>query len=453
MTQTTTTIPVVVDEANQLFEALAGDLNVKLDLPDLTLPTDFQLPSEANNPAYKALDPISVEQLTTKVVGGTGVFDALMASINVHMAGQYEKGRITGGDYAKAYQGAILGAMQFGVQFLLGKDQAYLSNLLTQAQVQLAQAQKVKAAAEIQIARAQVQQMAFTSIEMRFKAYSSRNEYANTKMALVTNYNNVLTSEAQALLTSEQVDSQRAQTKDTLADGTVVAGVIGVEKSIKEAEKETALEQTDSARAQTKDTLRDGKPIGGIAAVDKAFKLAQQDQMENQGKLTLEQVETQRAQTKDTLTTGGAIGGLMGVEKQTKVVALNLVTEQVETQRAQTWDTHSNGSAISGILAVEKSMKTNQALLVKEQYETQRGQTRATLSTGETVVGVIGAQTKLYNQQVISYQRDAESKYAKLMLDTWTARKTIDEGVAVPANIDSPAINTMMQTYRSNLSL
>lgn len=404
---TQTTIPEVATEANTLFTALAGDLDVNLALPDLTLSTDFPLPDETDNPAYAELDPLTIAQLTTGVVNGTGVFDELMAAMNSQLSAQYEKGRITGGDFAKVYLGGIQSAMQTGLQFLLSRDQTYLANLQTQANIQLAQAQKVRAMADVEIARAQIQQMAYTSLDMRFKAYTSRNEYALSKMNLVVGYNGILTSEAQALLTGEQVDAARAQTKDTLVDGSPILGVIGMEKGIKEVEKQVALEGLDTARASTKDTLLDGSAIGGTTAVDKEIKEAQR----------------------------------------------GLVVEQTESQRAQTWDLHSDGSNIVGILAAEKALKTNQAKLVMEQYESQRGQTRATLSTGETVVGVLGAQTKLYNQQVTSYQRDAESKFAKLMLDTWTARKTIDEGVAVPANIDTPAINTMVQTYRTNLDL
>lgn len=410
----THTIPAVATEANALFEALAGDLNINLGLPDLVLSTDFQIPNEQGNPAYIPLDPITVAQLTTRDVAGTGVFDAVMAAMNVQMATQYEKGRITGGDYAKVYLGAMESAMQHGVHFLLSKDQVHLANLQAQANIQLAQAQKVRALADIEIARAQIQQMAFTSMEMRFKAYTARNDYALSKMNLVVGYNSILTSEGQAKLTTEQVDSARAQTKDTLLDGTPVLGVIGMDKSVKEVQQQTALEQLDVARAQTKDTLLNGDPVKGITAIERAFKAAQQAQMEHQSTLTLEQVESQRAQTRDTLTTG---------------------------------------EAVSGILAHEKLLKAAQAKLVSEQYESQRGQTRGTLSTGETVVGVLGAQTLLYNQQVVSYKRDAESKYLKLLLDTWTARKTIDDGVAVPANIDTAAINTAVQTYRGNLSL
>lgn len=448
-----TTIPEVATEANSLFTALAGDLNIDLALPDLVLPTDFELPPEAGNPAYAPLEPLTVEQLTTKEVNGTGVFDAIMASINAQMAVQYEKGRITGGDYAKVYLGAIQYGMQFGTQFLLSKDQAYLQNLQLQETVRLTQAQRVRAEADLQIARAQIQQMAFTSAEMRFKAYTARNAYAASKMDLVTGYNQILTSEAQLKLVAEQVDSQRAQTKDTLTDGTPVLGTIGMDKAIKEAQQQTALENLDSARAQTKDTLLNGDPISGIVAVEKAFKEAQQIQMEHQGQLTLEQVETARANTRDTLTTGEAIGGLMLVEKQIKMAQKNLVSEQAESQRAQTWEQHTDGTAIQGILANEKLLKAAQTKLVTEQYESQRGQTRGTLSTGEIVSGVLGAQTKLYNQQVTSYQRDGEHKFLKTLLDTWTARKTIDEGVAVPANIDTPAIDAVVQSTRTKLDM
>jgi hypothetical protein len=455
-----TTIPEVVTEATDLYTQLTSDLSPNLALPELVLPTDFQMPAEAGNPAYTTLDPITVAELTTGTVGGTGVFDAVMAAMNAQMGTQFEKGRITGGDYAKVYLGAIQSAMQFGVQFLLSKDQAYLANLQAQANIQLAQAQKVRAMADIEIARAQVQQMAFTSIEMRFKAYSARNEYAMSKMNLVVGYNGILTSEAQVTLTGEQVDSQRAQTKDTLIDGSPVFGMIGMDKSIKEAQQQTALEQLDTARAQTKDTLLSGATISGLVAVDKAFKEAQQLQMEKQGlltqeqvTLTKEQVETARASTRDTLTTGEAIGGMMLVEKQIKLAQKTLTEEQAETQRAQTWELHSDGSVIQGILANEKLLKAAQVKLVSEQYESQRGQTRGTLSTGEVVIGVLGAQTQLYSQQVTSYKRDAESKYMKLLLDTWTARKTIDEAVAVPVNIDTSAIDSAIQTYRGNLTL
>lgn len=394
------TIPEVAESANDLYTALTTDLSgIDLNLPELELPTDFELPDE-DGPAYQDLVPITIDDLTTKELDGTGVFDSIMASLNVHMAAQFEEGRITGGDYAKVYLGAVQGAMQFGVQFLLGKDRAYLENLRLQAEVQTAQINRTRAVAEFHMARAQIQKMQYDALHARFLAYTTRNQYATSKMDLVTGYNGIVASEHQINLVIEQVDAARAQTKDTLADGSAVQGVIAQDKALKEAQVETQLEGLDTARAQTKDTLLDGTEVGGLVALQK---------------------ETARS--------------------------------AMEAQRAQTYDSHTDGSPMGGMVKAEIALKTNQGKLVLEQYEAQRGQTRGTLSTGETVVGVLGAQTKLYEQQVTSYKRDGESKALKLLLDTWTARKTIDEGVAVPANIDTPAINTAVAAYLNNLDI
>lgn len=483
----------VATEANALYSALASDLNINLDLPALTLPTDFEVPSEVGNPAYANIDPLTLEQLTTKVVGGSGVFDGLMAAVNAHLTEQHKANRITGADYAKVYMGSINAVMQFGVQFLLGKDRAHWENLNLQAQLQLAQAQKVRAMADVQVARAQIQQMQFATADAQLKAYTSRNQYALSKMELVNGYNGVLQTEAQIKLISEQYEVQRAQTRDTHEDGTAIVGLLGKEKALRDAQVLTAEEELDSARAQTKDTLRNGQPISGLVAIDRDFKEAQKIHMVKQGELISEQVEAAhaqisdtkkdgitpiagllavekllksaqekqvreqyeatRAQTRNTLSDGSVVSGILGVEKEIKLAQKTLTIEQTETQRAQTWETHLDGTPIQGIAKYEKDLKSAQSKLVLEQYESQRGQTRGTLSTGEVVVGLIGTQTRLYEQQITSYKRDAESKFSKMLLDTWTARKTIDEGVAVPGQIDTTAIDTALSAYKNNLDL
>lgn len=326
----THTINAVATDANSLFTALAADMSVDLNLPTLTFETNFPLPGSVGNPAYTEVAPINISALTSGSVNGTGVFDVMMRAMSAQLEDQAKKNRITGAEYAKVYLGGLNAVMQYGVQFLLGKDRAFWENLQLQAAVRLAQAQELRAQADIQIARATIQQMAFSVAETKLKAGVARNQYALTKMQLVTGYNDVLKREAEITLANEQIDSARASTKDTLRDGVT--------------------------------------PIAGIAIKERLLKDAQQK-------------------------------------------------------------------------------------LVLEQYESQRGQTRGTLSTGETVVGLIGTQTRLYEQQITSYKRDAESKYSKMVLDTWVARKTIDEGVAVPSEIDTVALNQVLAAYKLNLSL
>ncbi|MGV8863302.1 MAG: hypothetical protein ACOH2T_19310 [Pseudomonas sp.] len=401
------TIPEIALEANELYTALAGDLDITINLPELVVSTEFPAPNEAGNPAYELLPRITVDDLTTASVSGTGVFDVMMRAVTAQVTEQFEKGRITGADFAKTFLGAMTAVMEFGTSFLINKDRAYLENLKIQEEVKASQILRITALANLEIARTKIQQSILETAMFKFKAHTNRNEYATSKMELVDAYHKVNTSEEQLNLLFEQIDAARAQTKETLANGQSIGGLLALDKQLKSAQAETAGEALDTARAQTKETLKGG----------------------------------------------GAILGLVAIEKLTKEAQRRLVEEQVETARASTWETHVNGTPIEGIAKYEKELKQAQSKLVLEQYEAQRGQTRGTLSTGEAVIGLVGAQTRLYEQQIISYKRDAETKGLKMVMDSWIARKTIDEGVAVPSIIDTPSLNLKMTTFMANLAL
>jgi hypothetical protein len=53
---------------------------------------------------------------------GTGVFDMLIAAINKNIEIQYQKGRITGSDYADVYLGGVQAVLQQSVQWVLQVD-------------------------------------------------------------------------------------------------------------------------------------------------------------------------------------------------------------------------------------------------------------------------------------------------------------------------------------------
>lgn len=447
----THTIPEVATEANLLFTELAGDLDINLTFPQLDLNTDFEIPP--GGPVDATIDPISLDQLTSGVVDGTGIFDVMMKAFTAHIETQSTKGRISSADYAKVYLGGVQTIMEQSIQFLMNKDRSYWDALLVQQNIKLARAQEVRARADIEIAKAAIQQSYYEASLSKLKAYAARNEYAKTKMDLVTGYNEILTSEQQMKLIHEQVDTARAQTKETLQDGTPILGLMDQERIYKEAqiaqmEEQGALtrEQVDVNRAQTKNTLSDGSSVAGILADEKQLKKAQA-QMAN------EQYELARAQIRDTLSTGDPIKGMAAVDKAIKLAQKGLTEEQHDAARAQTKDTLNNGAPVTGIMQYEKDLKAAQAKLVLEQYESQRGQTMGTRSDGMAVIGLIGAQTDLYKQQVVSYKRDAETKMVKMVLDTWTARKTIDEGVQVPTAIDTISIEQMVGALKQNLQL
>lgn len=428
------TIPGVISDANTLHEGLIDDLDFAIDVPDVVIDTDIPMPPE-DGPLFDEIPKISLADLTDGDPDGQGTFDKLMLSVDSHLKTQYESGRIQGSDYAKVYVGSIQTTLQQAVEFLTTKDRAYWETINAQATAQIALANRSRAIAEVKTAQLNLQIAQYEAIRIKLATHTATNEYALSKMRLVEGYNSIVLSENQNKLTGEQYEAARAQTQDTRSDGSAISGIIGVEKEMREAQMLTSREELDTARAQTKETLLDGQPIAGLVAISKQTAEAQLDLTQAQVDLSGAQLELTNAQK--TL-----------VDAQT-----TNAEEQADATRAQTKDTLRLGGAITGIVAEEKKLRAAQVSLVNEQIETARGQTRNTLTTGETVAGLVGAQTKLYDQQITSYKRDAESKYLRMIVDTWVARKTIDEGTPLPAMLDTTALNDALVASKTNLGL
>lgn len=94
-----------------------------------------------------------------------------------------------------------------------------------------------------------------------------------------------------------------------------------------------------------------------------------------------------------------------------------------------------------------------QLKLLQEQMESQRAQTLNTRSDGIPVAGLIKAQKDLYLQQIDSYKRDAETKLGKMLIDTWTTQKTVDEGLVAPTEVSNAKLNTLIANLRTNNSI
>lgn len=233
-------------EANRLLEELTkGD---DFTLPDIDMSgPEWDIPGGDGSPIFGAITKITNESLTTREVGGSGTFDALMESAHNHLKSEFKANRITGGEYTKAYIAMMESCMSNAVQFLLGRDQAYWAAAL--AQIQAVTARVTLATSKAQYVLAKIQ------------ALSAKGEYALTKMKIatesetycVTQYNlsTMLPQQLQMLknqttqvaeqtkltteqikMTKEQTEAQRAQTLDTRTDGAVVKGSVGKQKDL-----------------------------------------------------------------------------------------------------------------------------------------------------------------------------------------------------------------------------
>lgn len=212
-------------EANRLLEELTkGD---DFTLPDIDMSgPEWDIPGGNDSPIFGAITKVTNESLTTREVGGSGTFDALMESAHNHLKAEFKANRITGGEYTKAYIAMMESCMSNAVQFLLGRDQAYWAAAL--AQIQAVTARVTLATSKAQFVLAKIQ------------ALSAKSEYALTKLKIATEsetYCAALFNTSQMLpqqlkLITEQTESQRAQTLDTRTDGAVVKGSVGKQKEL-----------------------------------------------------------------------------------------------------------------------------------------------------------------------------------------------------------------------------
>lgn len=212
-------------EANRLLEELTkGD---DFTLPDIDMSgPEWDIPGGDNSPIFDAITKVTNESLTTREVGGSGTFDALMESAHNHLKAEFKANRITGGEYTKAYIAMMESCMSNAVQFLLGRDQAYWAAAMAQIQAVTARVQLATSKAQFVLAKIQ--------------ALSAKSEYALTKMKIATesetycaalfNVNKILP--AQERLIQEQYEVQRAQTQETRSDALPILGSIGKQKEL-----------------------------------------------------------------------------------------------------------------------------------------------------------------------------------------------------------------------------
>lgn len=209
--------------AQQLMTELGQEFNIPaLDLNDAA----YQLPVSAGNPAYATVTRPAVNELTSGTIAGTGAFDEIMGALKEHLIEEYQKGRITGDQYTKAYIELVSVALNAGMQFVISGDQAYWQNLLLAQQARTAEVQLVTARVGLATAKAQ-----YAGAQAQAEILEAQYVQAVLGTANEDARYNVTT--AQLELVKEQTESARAQTLNTRSDGTTaVAGVLGKQKDL-----------------------------------------------------------------------------------------------------------------------------------------------------------------------------------------------------------------------------
>ena len=242
-----------------LYSSLTAGTDFDIPEFDLSGP-EYDLPGGSTNPALDGIakltnDDLTNAVLTGNVVTGTGTMDVLMNTFMLHLDREYRTGHITGAEYTKAYIASMQVAAGNGVQYLVQRDQAYWAAVTAQMGI-------INSRIALAIAKTQ---LAATEID----ANTSKVNYALTKAKLGS-------ENASYISVSEQGETARAQTKDTLSDGSAVMGVTKLQKDLlvtqnRVTEKQVILvsEQGEAQRAQTQDTRLDGTTVTGLLGKQK----------------------------------------------------------------------------------------------------------------------------------------------------------------------------------------
>lgn len=226
--------------AGQIFNALDQDFA----LPDVNLSgAAYSLPSRTGNPVYGTVDEIGLDSLTDGTVGSDGAFEMLMASMRAHLHLEFEKGRITGDQYTKAYIELTSLAMGTGAQMVLGRQQAYWQTLLVREQAKRAEAEAVTAVVALETAKAQL-------AAMRFQAEMTEAQMVLAKLQLASEDARYHLTHFQIDLTREQIEVARAQHSDTRTDGTAVAGTAKRQRDLLEQQREAFIRDADARIAK-----------------------------------------------------------------------------------------------------------------------------------------------------------------------------------------------------------
>ena len=388
--------------AGDLFDALTAGRS--FDLPAIDLNDDiFDIP-DAPVPEIPSL---TEADLTSRTAGGDGLFDGLMVSIGQHLQTEYTKNRITGKEYAQAWLGSMQTALGSAVQYLLSKDQAHYQALLVQRQARLAEIQVVSERVNLEIAKARL-------ASARIEANTAEANYALMKLQLATQnaqfeqllrQNTKLDYEITNLLPQELAKSQK-QVEALTAETSKLAYEVSyllpkeLEKATKQIEAVTA--EISATTAKKDQTLYETASI----------------------------LPTQKT--------------VMETENALKTYQLtDHLPAQVAGIEADTL----------GKIYNNNFLLPAQLISINEQNEGHRAKTLDTRTDGTPVKGAIGVQKDLQKQQIDSFKRDAETKVAKMILDTWITQKSLDEGLKPPASLTDTNINTVMEKLRANLDL
>lgn len=402
---------LIEDRSKELLEKLTTGLDFSIPNVDFDNKA-FKIPDSLLDALQKVPEPLTIGLLTERKIDGDGAFDAVMTALKSHLKLEYDEGRITGAEYSKAYIAMLQSALQFAVQYLISRDNAYYQALGAQTQALISSINVYKAKVELAIAQAQ--------------AHQNKAEYANRVLGLGAVEKQTLLTNAQTSKTTEEVKLVTSQTARTEQDTKLT------EANTSKVGKESLL-----VEAQTSQTAENTKLVTA-----------------NTGKVGEE--------TKLVTANTGKVGEetrLVGTQILVQTQQKELLKEQTEAAHSQTSDTKLDKSPVSGsigkqtaLIQAQTEVQKQQKELLVEQTEQAHAQVSDKQLDGVTpVTGYTGNQNALLKQQVTSFKKDTIIKAAKVYADSLTTQLSMNTATVAGTGLDAAGIGKAIGKLASSM--
>jgi len=140
-------------------------------------------------------------------------------------------------------------------------------------------------------------------------------------------------------------------------------------------------------------------------------------------------------------------------EKQNTLIATNTVAKVTAEKDRIAAETTLLGS--KNDTEIQQELKvTEEKNVLANKVITEYAQTHDSHVLGGAVGGVVGAQVALYNKQTDGFDRDAEQKYAKILMDAWSVERSTDLTalVARPPGATNPDLTAVLTIAKAGIT-
>lgn len=364
---------------------------------------------------------ISVEQLTTKSIDGTGVFDILMQAVQVRLDAEFTKGRITGPNYSDVYLGSLTTVIGQSLQYVLSKEQTEAQIALIAAQT--AQATKQTELLTVEISKAEAElailtQRLATGLLEQDQIIAQTSLIGEQKSEVTARIAQLSAETAQMPVKTAQIEAQTDQ---------IIQQTLNVIRQGTQLDKQTLLIQE-----QTLNEVKNGARITADtdSIVQKTANMVSEKSLLTQQLVTGELQQNKLSE--DILNTvqerSNMVQQALQVSAQTSLLGaqLNLTGKQALQVEAETaFTSQRTSNALAEKAQIDKNvLKTqNEIDLLSQKTKTEKAQILDTVD-GAEVRGAVGAGIVVQRLQAAGFSRDAEQKAAKLVTDVWAIQKS-----------------------------